>query len=196
MDWNAVFDGILTFLGNYGFIIIIVLGLLHPIIDNPWAFFTMSLSITLLGPFIGFVLLLSSNILGILILYFLMKRIDKGVNSYFYQKKVSGKALKWLEETESWRHIIVIGLPLIPTFFLKIAFPFTKMSFKKYFFTVLGAYIFLYAIYSMVYYGVLSFLTDNIPSWLGIILLLIFSVIIYFSKSIKNWLLKEELIEN
>ena len=189
MDLNLIFDEMILFLGSYGFIIVIVFGILHPIIDNPWSFFTMSLSITLLGIPLGYSILIISNIVGIILVYLVLKRIDKRTDKYLYNKKVSGKALKWLETTETWRHVIVIGLPLLPTFFLKLAFPFTKLSFKKYFTTVLGSYVFLYSIYSLVYFGALSFLTENIPNYVGVILLLLFAVLIYFSKVIKQKLI-------
>jgi len=197
MDISILFDELMLFLGNYGFIIVIVFGMLHPIIDNPWSFFTMSLSITILGIPLGYSVLLISNIIGIILVFIILKRIDRQSDNYLYKKKISGKILKWLETTEMWRHIVVIGLPLVPTFFLKLAFPFTKVSFKKYFITVFSAYVFLYSIYSLVYFGVLSFLTDNIPNYVGVILLLLFSVVIYFSKTIKHKLLGgDELHEN
>jgi chemotaxis methyl-accepting protein methylase len=63
------------------------------------------------------------------------------------------------------------------------------LSFKKYFTTVLGSYVFLYSIYSLVYFGALSFLTENIPNYVGVILLLLFAVLIYFSKVIKQKLI-------
>ena len=189
MDISLLFDEIMLFLGNYGFIIVIVFGILHPIIDNPWSFFTMSLSITLLGIPFGYSLLLISNVIGIVLVFVILKMIDQRSDNYLYKKKISGKVLKWLETTETWRHIIVIGLPLVPTFFLKLSFPFTKMSFKKYFGTVIGSYLFLYTIYSLVYFGVLSFLMDNIPNYVGVLLLFVFSVFIYFSKTIKEKLL-------
>ncbi|AIO19096.1 hypothetical protein KQ51_01219 [Candidatus Izimaplasma bacterium HR1] len=203
MDFNILFDQIMLFLGNYGFIIVIIFGLLHPIIDNPWAFFTMSLSFTLLGFQLGFLLLIVSNILGIIILFIFIKKIDNRTEHYLYKKKVSGYVLKWLESTPSWKHIIVIGLPLVPTFFLKIAFPFTTLSFKRYFITVLGAYMFLYSIYTLVYFGLLSFITDNIPEYVGILLIILFTVIVYFGKQlyiklfgprIQNEIVNEDLI--
>ena len=109
MDLNILVDQLLMFLGNYGFIIVILFGLLHPIIDNPWAFFTMTLSFTLLGVPLGFLLLIISNIIGIVILYLFIKRIDNKTEHFLYKKKISGVALRWLEETPTWKHMIVIG---------------------------------------------------------------------------------------
>jgi len=186
MDLSILIDNALLFLGNYGFIIVIIFGLIHPIIDNPWAFFTMTLSFSILGVPLGFALLITSNVIGITLLYLIIKGIDNKTEHYLYKKKVSGFVLKWLESTPIWKHIIVIGMPLVPTFFLKIAFPFTNLSFKKYFITVLSAYLFLYAIYSLVYFGVISFLTDNIPEYIGVILILVFTIIIYFGRTIFN----------
>lgn len=189
MDVSVLVEEALIVLGNYGFIIVILFGILHPIIDNPWSFLTMSLSFTLLGIPFGFLLLLISNIIGILLLYLITKKIDNTSNHYLYDKKVSGSVLKWLESTPLWKHVLVIGVPLVPTFFLKIAFPFTTLSFKKYFITVLLSYLFLYSIYSMVYFGVLTFLTDNIPNYIGVILVSLFIAILYFGKDVYKRLL-------
>lgn len=196
MDFNIILENTLLFLGNYGFVIVIIFGLIHPIIDNPWAFFTMTLSFSILGIPLGFSLLIISNIIGIILLYLILKRIDNKMDHYLYTKKISGSVLKWLETTPIWKHIIVIGMPLVPTFFLKIAFPFTNLSFRKYFITLLGAYIFLYAIYSLVYFGFISFLTDSIPQYIGIILILLFTIIIYFGRNIIHKLFGGNTIEH
>jgi hypothetical protein len=79
---------------------------------------------------------------------------------------------------------------------LKIAFPFTTISFKKYFLTILSAYIFLYTIYSLVYFGVLTFLTDNVPQYIGVILIVLFTIIIYFGKQISTKLIGGNLNEH
>ena len=143
------------------------------------------------------ILIRNTNQTRHLLLFFVIKQIDKGVNGYLYRKRVSHKVLHWLETTEIWRHIIVIGMPLVPTFFLKLAFPFSKASFKKYFTTIMGAYIFLYVIYTLAYYGLISFITSAIPNYIGFILLLIVALIIYFGKDLRNKLFKgEELYEN
>ncbi len=189
MDITLYIDDLLLFLGHYGFIVIIVFGLLHPIIDNPWSFFTMSLSFTLLGIPLGFLVLITSNIIGILLLYIILKNVDNASNHYLYKRKISGKILKWLETTPLWKHVLVIGVPLVPTFILKIAFPFTNLSFKKYFITLLLSYLFLYSIYSLVYFGVLSIFTDNIPNYIGILLVSLFILILYFGKTIFNKLI-------
>lgn len=184
MDLSILLEDILLFLGNYGFIIVIVFGVLHPIFDAPWSFLTLTLSFTLLGVPLGLSLLVLSNIFGITLLYIIMNRIDARSNQYLYKKKISGAVLKWLETTPLWKHVIVIGVPMVPTFFIKMAFPFTKLSFKKYFYTVLLAYLFLYSIYSLVYFGILSFLTENVPNYVGTILIALFVLILYFGKAI------------
>lgn len=186
MDLTVFIEDALRILNDYGFLIVILFGVLHPIIDNPWSFLTMTLSFSILGIPLGYLLLLISNIVGIVLLYLIMKLIDSKSKHYLYKKKVSGSVLKWLENTPLWKHVIVIGVPLVPTFFLKIAFPFTKLSFKKYFTTVVLSYMFLYSIYSLVYFGVVSFVTENIPNYVGVILVTVFIILLYFGKSIYN----------
>ena len=190
MTFVAIVDEILLFLGNYGFLLIILFGILHPLTENPWSFFTMSLSITLLGPILGYSLLLASNIVGILLLYIIVETINKRSDFFFEKKKVSKSVIDWLHNTPVWKHVIVIGMPMVPTYPIKVGLAFSKIGFKKYSTTLLLSYLYLYIIYTFAYYGLLSFLTEKIHTFVGVILIVLFIVIVYFGKNIREKLLK------
>ncbi len=192
MDYTQLIDNLLVLLGNYGFLLVIFFGILHPLTENPWSLVTMTLSISLLGIFFGYLVLIISNIIGILLLYFIVCSINKKSNYFFHRKKISQKVLSWINNTESWRHIVVIGLPLIPTYPVKVSLPFSNMSFKRYFFTLLGSYFFLYTANSLIYFGVMGFITNNIPNYVSFFLLLLFALYIYFGKYLrKKWSLSQ-----
>ena len=186
MDYIQFIDNLLTLLGNYGFLLVIFFGILHPLTENPWSLVTMTLSISLLGIYFGYALLFASNVIGILLLYVIVCSINKRTNYFFRRKKISQKVLTWINNTESWRHIIVIGLPLIPTYPIKISLPFSNMSFKRFFLTLLDSYLFLYIANSLIYFGILGFITNNIPNYVSFILLLLFALYIYFGKYLKK----------
>lgn len=189
MWYEEIINNFTYSLENYGFIVIIILGILHPLTENPWSFFTMSLSIQLLGVFIGFSLLIFANAIGLLILYLIAITINHKSNDYLLKKNISKKVLLWIKTTPTWKHIIVIGLPLVPTYPIKVALPFSKMTFTKSFSTLLMSYVFLYSVYSLVYFGVVGILSDNIPRTFALIMLLIFAIIIYFGNHIKKHLI-------
>ncbi len=179
-DFTAFVDEAVVFLGNYGFIIVIVFGIAHPILENPLSLFNLALAITLLGVGIGYLVVFISNLIGILVLYYLVMRFKKRNNGAIFEKKVAEKVLTWIRTTDTWRHIVVIGVPMIPTYPIKIAVPLSGVGFKKYLVTLIGAYLFLFFGNTLIYFGVLGIITDNIPNYISFILLSIFVVYIYF----------------
>lgn len=179
-NMELLLDDVLFFLGSYGFIIVIVFGILHPLTENPLSLFTLTLSITLLGLFYGYLLLFISNLIGIVLLYFLAEKINKSTNGFLYKRKTSIKVLNWIKTTKTWRHIIVIGVPFIPTYPIKLAVALSKVSFKKYMITIVGAYFFLFFGNSLLYFGVVGFITNNIPDYVSFTLLFGFVLFVYF----------------
>jgi len=177
-------EELLFFLGNYGFILIIVFGIMHPLFENPLSLLNLALSIAILGVPFGFLVVFSSNLIGIILLYYFALKFNEKSNNILYEKKVPEKVLSWVKETETWRHILVIGVPMIPTYPIKIAVPLSNVGFRKYMITLVGAYLFLYFGNFLIYFGVMGFITDVIPSFVSFILLSIFVVYIYFGNSL------------
>jgi len=184
LDLSLFVDEVLLFLGNYGFVIVILFGIAHPILENPLALFNLTLAIALLGTALGYIVVFVSNLIGILILYYLVMKVKNHKNKIFLKKKVPNKILEWARTTETWKHIVVIGVPLIPTYPIKIAVPLSGVGFKKYMLTIVGAYIFLFFGNTLIYYGVLGIVTDNIPNYVSFLLLLLFVIYVYFGNRI------------
>lgn len=176
----------IVYLGTFGFVMIVVLGILHPITSNPWSFLTLSLSISVLGIGWGYTVLFISNVIGIFVLYALVHLIRRKSHDYFHKKKYSKKALEWVKETPSWKHMIVIGMPMVPTFIIKLAIPFTSISFKEYFITLLGSYLVLFFGNTLMYFGITSLISDTIPDYVSYIILVLFVLYIYFGKQIRD----------
>ena len=183
-DFTSFVDQAVLFLGKYGFLIVIVFGIAHPILENPLSLFNLALAITLLGIGWGYVVVFLSNIVGILILYYLVMRFSKRNNGALFEKEVAEKVLTWIKNTDTWRHIVVIGVPMIPTYPIKIAVPLSGVGFKKYLVTIIGAYLFLFFGNTLIYFGILGIVTDNLPNYVSFILLSIFVVYIYFGHRI------------
>jgi uncharacterized membrane protein YdjX (TVP38/TMEM64 family) len=184
LDLSLFVDEVILFLGNYGFVIVILFGIAHPILENPLALFNLTLAIALLGTAVGYIVVFVSNLIGILILYYLVMKVKNHKNKIFLKKKVPNKILEWARTTETWKHIVVIGVPLIPTYPIKIAVPLSGVGFKKYMLTIVGAYIFLFFGNTLIYYGVLGIVTDNIPNYVSFLLLLLFVIYVYFGNRI------------
>ncbi|RLD64676.1 MAG: hypothetical protein DRI84_08445 [Bacteroidetes bacterium] len=73
---------------------------------------------------------------------------------------------------------------MIPTYPIKIAVPLSGVGFKKYLITIIGAYLFLFFGNTLIYFGVLGIITNNIPPYISFSLLLIFAIYIYFGHKI------------
>lgn len=184
IDFSSFVDEAILFLGSYGFIIVIVFGIAHPLLENPLSLFNLALAISLLGIGLGYLVVFLSNLVGILLLYYVVYRFKKKQGNLLFEKKVTEKVLTWIKETAMWRHIIVIGVPMIPTYPIKLAVPLSDMGFKKYMITIVGAYLFLFFGNTLIYFGVLGFITDIIPTYVSFILLLAFVLYIYFGHKI------------
>ena len=175
-------ENALQFLDGWGFIIVIVFGIIHPILENPLALFNLTLAIALLGIPLGYLVVFLSNIIGILILYVLATKFNSKTNDFLFKKKVSNSALNWIKNTPLWKHIVVIGVPLIPTYPIKLAVPLSKIGFKQYLITLVGAYLFLFFGNTLIYFGVAGLVSNIIPNYVSFILLLILVIYIYFGK--------------
>ena len=181
-SFEAFVDSTLLFLDGWGFIIVIIFAIMHPIFENPLSLFNLSLGIALMGTVLGYTVVFLSNVVGIMILYYLATTANEKTGFILRKKKVSKKVLEWIEETHIWKHIFVIGVPMIPTYPVKLAVPLSGVSFKKYMITLVGAYLFLFFGNTLIYYGVVSFITDNIPNWVSFMLLLVLVIYVYFGK--------------
>ena len=175
-------ENALVFLQGWGFIIVIVFGIAHPIFENPLALFNLTLAITLLGIPLGYLVVFVSNLIGIVILYVLATKFNEKSNDFLFKKKVSKSALDWIRNTPLWKHIVVIGVPMIPTYPIKLAVPLSKVGFKKYMITLVGAYLFLFFGNSLIYFGVAGLISSIIPNYVSIILLVLLVLYIYFGK--------------
>jgi uncharacterized membrane protein YdjX (TVP38/TMEM64 family) len=192
----TIVEAIIQALEDYGILLVFLFSIVHPLLENPWSFVTLGLAMTVLSPVIGYATIATGTMIGIVLLYGIAMLIQRKSNHYFLQKNTTKTALIWLKETAMWRHIIVIGMPSVPTYPIKIALPFTTMSFPRYFVTLCGSYVFLYVANSLIYFGVLGFITDHIPPLLGTVLLIIAALYIYFGRRLATmWRTKKEEVK-
>ena len=188
-------ESALLVLNQYGFIIVILFAFIHPIIEGPLSLFTLSLGIALMGVVTSYIVIFSFNMIGCLVLFILVKKVDRFSNYYLHNKKVSGNVLIWLKNTKKWKHIFVLGVPVIPTYPVKIGYLLSEPDSKDAMKTLIGAYIFLFLGNTLIYFGILNFLESGISRIISVFMLLVLVVFVYFGKSIFNkiGLVKEEV---
>lgn len=185
------FEHIITTYQDYLIILIIVFGILHPLTENPWSFFTLSIAIPVVGIPLAFIIILLSNLVGSILLYGIVRSLHKKKDYVLQSKKYIGGALNWIATTPMYKHIIVIGLPTVPTYPIKLALPLSSISFQRYIITIFGSYLFLMIANSLLYFGVFGTIYEQIPPWLGVTFLIVFVGLLYFSGTIKKKLAKQ-----
>lgn len=185
-SFEAFVDSTIILLDNYAFILIIIFAFIHPLFEGPLSLFTLSIGIILLGPVIAFPLIFAFNILGSMFLFFLLKKVDRFSNYYLHRKKVSNSILEWLQHTKKWKHVFVLGVPLIPTYPVKIGYLISEPKFKDGMITMIFSYLFLFFGNTLIYYGVLTFLESGISRMISIVILLVLVIFVYFGKDIFN----------
>ena len=186
MDITLFVEQLIAQYSDHVLLLIVLFGLLHPLTENPWSLFTLGLGITVLGAPVAYVVILTSNMLGVVMLYGIMHWLHRQSGYRLQHSPRIGKALAWLRKTPMYKHIIVIGLPSVPTYPIKIALPLTKMRFSRYFTTLLGSYVFLTIANSLIYYGIFGLVFGDIPEWLSILLLVLFAILVYAGKDLRK----------
>jgi hypothetical protein len=169
---------------TYGVWIIIIIGIMHPYIAFPAHIFVLTISISILGIVNGYVLLAFSNIIGILLFYPSIRVFSKRKNDINNQTTFFSKISRFVKNEPAWKHAIVLGAPLIPTHPLKYMIPFSGMSYRRYLMIFLSAYLILFLSNTLLYFGTLSFFNEYIPTYIGVILMTVFVLIIYFGKKL------------
>lgn len=182
----ALLEQIMTTYQDYLIVLIVLFGILHPLTENPWSLFTLGIAISVLGVPLAYLVVFGSNLIGSVLLYAIVHTIHKKTNYALQAKPYIGRALEWIAATPMYKHIIVIGLPSVPTYPIKVALPLSPMSFQRYLITISGSYLFLLIANSLLYFGVLGTVSNAIPSWLGVTLLILFAGIVYFSRTIRQ----------
>lgn len=183
-SFEAFVESMIIILDQYAFILVILFAFIHPLFEGPLALFTLSLGIILLGPVIAFPLIFAFNILGSMLLFYLLKKVDKFSNYYLHRKKVSNDVLDWLQRTKKWKHVFVLGVPIIPTYPVKIGYLLSEPKFKEGMITMIFAYLFLFFGNTLIYYGVLTFLESGTSRVISIIILLVLVLFVYFGNDI------------
>lgn len=155
--------------------VILILGIIHPIISQPMHTLSVTLTIYYFGPIQGIILLFMANLIGIILYYFIVNGLNNKIHLENHPKLKP--AFNWLTRTRGYKHSIAVGLPLVPTYFIKLALPISDKRFIDYFFIMTGSYIILFSFNISFYYGILViFFTGE----LTIVTFIVFVVFIIF----------------
>jgi hypothetical protein len=165
-------------------LIIIAFGIIHALISQPWSVVGVSISIFFFGPALGLTMLFISYAIGNVMFYFIVLNIDKHSNHKYPSWLIKG--LAWIKKNPSYKHMISIGLPLVPTFFIKASLPIATKSLKRFMGIVTGSYVLLTFCNVLIYYGFLVSIFQGEFSFITLIVLSLFLVVLYFANYVKH----------
>jgi len=181
--WSTIEIWILS-LGLMGIIFVFILAILHPTLEGPAAIFLLSvLTILLNHVWLASLVLWIGFTIGFSLFYFFIHWLHEKTNQVVEKYKPTKKAMMWVKQQPTWKHIIVIGMPLVYTYPLRIAFTIQHKKFYDYFWQTWLQYGVLTIGNLLIYFGIMQLIFFNLPLWIIGVILAILSIGIYLIKT-------------
>ena len=171
-------------IGFAGILIIFVLSILHPTLEGPAALLLLTiLTILVESIWLASAILLVGFSIGFSLFYVLVHFLHRRSQYAIERFTPTQKALAWVKKQPTWKHIIVIGMPLVFTYPLRIAFTIQHKRFLPFWWETFLQYLFLTFGNLLLYFGILQLVFLNLPIWIISIFLLLISISIYFIRT-------------
>jgi hypothetical protein len=184
--WLSFQEWILT-LGFVGVLLIFMLAILHPTVEGPAALLLLTvLTILIDSIWLASLILLIGFSIGFSLFYGLVHYLHQKNNSPLERFTPTKKAIQWVKQQPTWKHIIVIGMPLVYTYPLRIAFTIQHKRFLPFWWETFLQYAFLTIGNLLLYFGVIEFIFWDIPLWGISLILIILSISIYLIRTKVN----------
>jgi hypothetical protein len=171
-------------IGFAGILIIFILSILHPTLEGPAALLLLTiLTILVESIWLASAILLVGFSIGFSLFYVLVHFLHRRSQYAIERFTPTQKALAWVKNQPTWKHIIVIGMPLVFTYPLRIAFTIQHKRFLPFWWETFLQYLFLTVGNLLLYFGILQLVFLNLPIWIISIFLLLISISIYFIRT-------------
>jgi len=181
--WSSFQDWILT-LGFAGVLLIFLLAVLHPTVEGPAALLLLTvLTILIDSIWLASLILLIGFSIGFSLFYVLVHYLHQKNNSPLERFTPTKKAIEWVKQQPTWKHIIVIGMPLVYTYPLRIAFTIQHKKFIPFWKETFLQYSFLTIANLFLYYGVIQFIFWDLPIEIISVALLMIAIGIYLIRT-------------
>lgn len=171
-------------IGFAGIIIIFSMAILHPTVEGPAALLLLTiLTILVESIWLASLILLTGFIIGFSFFYFLVHFLYRKYGQTLERFSPTKKALQWVKDQPTWKHILVIGMPLVYTYPLRIAFTIQHKRFFPFWIETLLQYTFLTFANLLLYFGIIEFIFLDLPIEIISILLLVIAIGIYLIRT-------------
>lgn len=166
--------------GLWGYLILCLLAILHPIIEAPAALILMTIMTVYTNSVFESIFILSLfHLIGFLLIYLFIHRFKSSTlfknNTRFSFPKVKA----WYDSKKEWQHIFVMGLPLIYTYPLRIYWTLKMKSLLSFLGKMTVIYTIMYLGNLMMYWGYFLILERFITNEGLLLAMIMFAYLIY-----------------
>jgi hypothetical protein len=181
--WLTLEQWVLS-LGMIGIVVVFLLAVLHPTVEGPAALFLLTvLTILVESVWFASLILLIGFSIGFSFFYYMVHYLHLKNNAQLERFTPTKKALAWVKQQPTWKHILVIGMPLVYTYPLRIAFTIQHKTFLPFWKETLLQYSFLTIANLFLYFGIIEFIFLDLPLEIISILLFMIAIGIYLIRT-------------
>jgi hypothetical protein len=178
------FEQVVLSIGFAGIIVIFLLAIFHPTVEGPTALLLLTiLTILVQSVWIASLMLLIGFTIGFSIFYFFVHFLYRQYGDKLDRFSPTKKALQWVKDQPAWKHILVIGMPLVYTYPLRIAFTIQHKKFFPYWMQTLLQYTFLTLANLLLYFGIIELIFWDLPIEIISVLLFMIAIGIYLIRT-------------
>lgn len=171
-------------LGSIGMVIVLLLALLHPTLEGPAAILLLTiLTIFFEDVWVASGVLWIAYTVGFTFFYYVIHWLHQKTNKVVERFTPTKKAIEWVRRQPTWKHILVIGMPLVYTYPLRIAFTIQHQKFYPFFWQTFLQYGVLTVGNLLLYFGIMQLIFFDLPIWIITVILAGISVGIYLIKT-------------
>jgi hypothetical protein len=171
-------------LGSIGMVIVLLLALLHPTLEGPAAILLLTiLTIFFEDVWVASGVLWIAYTVGFTFFYYVIHWLHQKTNKVVERFTPTKKAIEWVRRQPTWKHIFVIGMPLVYTYPLRIAFTIQHQKFYPFFWQTFLQYGVLTVGNLLLYFGIMQLIFFDLPIWIITVILAGISVGIYLIKT-------------
>jgi hypothetical protein len=148
------FPQIILGFGMWGYFILCLLAILHPIIEAPAALILMTIMTLYTNSVFASIFILSFfHFIGFILIYLFIHRF-KSSSLFKTNTRLSFPKVKaWYESKKEWQHIFVMGLPLIYTYPLRMYWTLKTKSLHSFLGRMTVIYTIMYIGNLLMYWG-------------------------------------------
>ncbi len=181
--WSTFEQWVLS-VGFVGIFIIFLLSILHPTVEGPAALLLLTiLTILVDSVWLASLILLIGFSIGFSMFYFFVHSLHQRSHQAMERFTPTKKALDWVKKQPTWKHILVIGMPLVFTYPLRIAFTIQHKTFLPFWWETFLQYCVLTVGNLLLYFGIIELIFLELPIWIISVILFLLSVGVYLIRT-------------